>query len=92
MNDTNYLKKELYKLIKSDESIFDFIQESSLDGLWNWDLEQPEEEYINGSTVWIRCRRFTIRDRHDKPPGRLGAHQRITDLKNSELLPNKFLK
>lgn len=47
MNDTNYLKKELYELLKTDESIFDFIQESSLDGLWYWDLEQPEEEWMN---------------------------------------------
>ena len=43
----NYLRKELYKLIKSDESIFDFIQESSLDGLWYWDLENMEEEWMN---------------------------------------------
>jgi PAS domain S-box-containing protein len=47
MQNTNYLKKELYELIKTDESIFDFIQESSLDGLWYWDLEQPEEEWMN---------------------------------------------
>jgi PAS domain S-box-containing protein len=43
----NYLKKELYELIKADESIFDFIQESSLDGLWYWDLENPENEWMN---------------------------------------------
>jgi PAS domain S-box-containing protein len=43
----NYLKKELYQLIKTDESIFDFIQESSLDGLWYWDLENPENEWMN---------------------------------------------
>ncbi|MEM1121178.1 MAG: PAS domain S-box protein [Bacteroidota bacterium] len=43
----NYLRKELYELIKSDESIFDFIQESSLDGLWYWDLTKPEEEWMN---------------------------------------------
>lgn len=43
----NYLRKELYSLIKSDESIFDFIQESSLDGLWYWDLENMEEEWMN---------------------------------------------
>jgi PAS domain S-box-containing protein len=47
MKNRNYLKEELYKLIKTDESIFDFIQESSLDGLWYWDLEQPEEEWMN---------------------------------------------
>ena len=45
--DDNYLKKELYELIKRDESIFDFIQESSLDGFWYWDLENPENEWMN---------------------------------------------
>ncbi len=43
----NYLKKELYELIRTDESIFDFIQESSLDGLWYWDLENTENEWMN---------------------------------------------
>ena len=42
-----YLKKELYELIRTDESIFDFIQEGSLDGLWYWDLENPENEWMN---------------------------------------------
>ncbi|MBN1119137.1 MAG: PAS domain S-box protein [Bacteroidales bacterium] len=48
----NYLKKELYALIKTDESIFDFIQESSLDGLWYWDLENPENEWMNNK-FWV---------------------------------------
>ena len=47
MEDNHYLKKELYELIKTDERIFDFIQESSLDGMWYWDLEKPEEEWMN---------------------------------------------
>lgn len=47
MNDSNYLKKELYHLIQSDETILDFIQEAALDGLWYWDLEKPEEEWMN---------------------------------------------
>ncbi len=42
-----YLKKELYELIRTDKSIFDFIQESSFDGLWYWDLENPENEWMN---------------------------------------------
>jgi PAS domain S-box-containing protein len=42
-----YLKTELYELIRTDESIFDFIQESALDGLWYWDLENPENEWLN---------------------------------------------
>lgn len=43
----SYLKTELYDLIKKEDTIFDFIQESSLDGLWYWDLEHPENEWMN---------------------------------------------
>ena len=34
MKDIHYLKEELYDLVKSDSAIFDFIQESYLDGIW----------------------------------------------------------
>ncbi|MCF8346701.1 MAG: PAS domain-containing protein [Bacteroidales bacterium] len=136
------MKNELYELIRNDESIFDFIQDSSLDGLWYWDLENPENEWMNakfwtvlgydpgemphksdawqeiinqddlklaldnfnkhcenpdhpydqlvryahkdGSTVWIRCRGLAIRDNNGKPIRMLGAHQDVSDLKNSE--------
>ena len=47
----HYLEKELRELIKEDESVFDFLQKSTLDGLWYWDLENPEEEWMN-STFW----------------------------------------
>ena len=43
----HYLKKELYELIKTDNSIFDFIQKGSLDGIWYWDLENPENEWMS---------------------------------------------
>ncbi|MBN2817680.1 MAG: PAS domain S-box protein, partial [Bacteroidales bacterium] len=43
----HYLKNELYDLIKKDKRIFDFIQDGSLDGLWYWDLEKPENEWMN---------------------------------------------
>lgn len=46
MND-NYLKSELYSSIKRNEQIFDFIQDNCLDGLWYWDLEKPENEWMN---------------------------------------------
>lgn len=42
-----YLKKELYDLIKSDNEIFEFIQSGSLDGIWYWDLENPENEWMS---------------------------------------------
>lgn len=43
----HYLQKELYDLIQTDRTIFDFIQTGSLDGLWYWDLENPEREWMN---------------------------------------------
>ncbi|MBT33947.1 MAG: hypothetical protein CMO01_30150 [Thalassobius sp.] len=51
VNENHYLKEELYKLIKTSDEIFDFIQSSTLDGLWYWDLENPEEEWMN-DTFW----------------------------------------
>lgn len=51
INAQHYLREELYELIKNDASIFDFIQESSLDGIWYWDMENPEEEWMS-SRFW----------------------------------------
>lgn len=43
----NYLEKELFELIQKDKKVFDFIHNNVLDGLWYWDLENPENEYMN---------------------------------------------
>lgn len=43
----HYLEAELNHLMKEDESIFQFIQNSCLDGLWYWDLEKPDNEWMN---------------------------------------------
>ncbi|MEM0940487.1 MAG: ATP-binding protein [Bacteroidota bacterium] len=43
----NYLKEELDNLIKTDDSIFEFLQQGSLDGLWYWDIEEPENEWMS---------------------------------------------
>lgn len=45
--DEHYLKNELYHLVKNDSMIFDFIQHGSLDGIWYWDLEKPEHEWMS---------------------------------------------
>ncbi len=45
--DSNYLRTELYSLIKQDDSIFDFLQGGATDGLWYWDLTNPENEWMN---------------------------------------------
>lgn len=46
-SDEHYLKKELYDLMKRDSSIFEFFQNGSLDGIWYWDLEKPENEWMS---------------------------------------------
>ncbi|MEO1172152.1 MAG: PAS domain-containing protein, partial [Myxococcota bacterium] len=43
----HYLKDELYELVRTDRTVFDFLQSGSLDGLWYWDLENLEVEWIS---------------------------------------------
>lgn len=43
----HYLKNELYNLVNNDTIIFEFIQSGSLDGIWYWDLEEPENEWMS---------------------------------------------
>ncbi|MGB3366623.1 MAG: diguanylate cyclase [Acidaminobacteraceae bacterium] len=43
----NYLKNELYSLVSNDTIIFEFIQSGFLDGIWYWDLEKPENEWMS---------------------------------------------
>lgn len=49
----HYLKNELYGLVKTDSYIFDFIQEAALDGIWFWDLLDPDN-------VWMNPRYWTL--------------------------------
>lgn len=44
-----HLKEELYALIQKNPEIFDFIQESALDGLWYLDLSDPSKNWVNSS-------------------------------------------
>jgi PAS domain S-box-containing protein len=47
----HYLEEELYELIQNDPSIFDFLQSGSLDGIWYWDLENSDQEWMS-SRFW----------------------------------------
>lgn len=47
MGRENYLERELYELIRSDVALFDFLQIAALDGLWYWDVERPEHEWMS---------------------------------------------
>ncbi len=139
----HYLKAELYRLVQEDPAIFDFLQAGSLDGIWYWDLEHPEHEWMsprfwetlgydpatkrhdpaewqdlihpedlqltmenyashladpahpfdqiiryrhrNGSTVWIRSRGIAVRDQDGNAVRMLGAHNEITQAKETEI-------
>lgn len=48
----HYLESELVDLIKTNGSIFDFIGDTVLDGVWYWNLEKPEDEWMN-KRFWI---------------------------------------
>ena len=43
----HYLKTELYDLVRKDPAIFEFLQAGSLDGIWYWDVERQEQEWMS---------------------------------------------
>ncbi len=43
----HYLKEELFSLLKKDDSVFDFLQSGSLDGIWYWNLEKQTDEWMS---------------------------------------------
>ena len=43
----HYLETELETLVQTDPTIWQFLREGSLDGVWYWDLENPEHEYMS---------------------------------------------
>ena len=43
----NYLETEFYELIKSDRDYFDYIQETAPDGVWFWNMENTDENWVN---------------------------------------------
>ncbi|MBM7070034.1 PAS domain-containing hybrid sensor histidine kinase/response regulator [Actibacterium sp. 188UL27-1] len=44
---THYLLEEIQHKLQTDSEIWDFLQKSCLDGMWYWDLKQPENEWIS---------------------------------------------
>jgi PAS domain S-box-containing protein len=47
----HYLFTELKSLLKSDDRLLNFIESSALDGVWFWDLENPEKGWMS-PTFW----------------------------------------
>lgn len=50
---THYLQRELENLVRESPSVFRFIEEGSLDGLWYWDL-------IDGDAEWMSDRFWSV--------------------------------
>lgn len=46
-SDDHYLKRELYELVRTDPALFEFLQAGSLDGIWYWDLEDSDVEWMS---------------------------------------------
>lgn len=43
----HYLDVELERLIQDDPQFWTFIRQGSLDGIWYWDLERPDQEWMS---------------------------------------------
>ncbi len=43
----HYLEQELRALLRTDPKVLDWLDTGSLDGIWYWDLEQPENEWLS---------------------------------------------
>jgi diguanylate cyclase (GGDEF)-like protein/PAS domain S-box-containing protein len=43
----HYLRGELTTLLKRDDSSLEFLEEIISDGIWYWDLENPENEWLS---------------------------------------------
>ncbi len=44
---SHYLEKELFDKLQSNPDLFNLIRDHALDGLWYWDLEKPENEWMD---------------------------------------------
>ena len=60
--DQHYLQAELYHLVQTDPSVLDFLEHACADGIWYWDLDSPEDEWMSPS-FW----RLFGYEPHEKP-------------------------
>jgi PAS domain S-box-containing protein len=84
--DQHYLKDEFYDLIKNDDNIFDFIRAFSLDGLWYWDLEDPEHKWMDAK-FWT-----TLGYDPETMPHRADAWQDVIDQADLQVVLKNFQK
>ena len=64
MAEKHYLHSELESLITRDAAMWNFICAGSLDGVWYWDLENPENEWMSPE-FWALFGHDPVSKRHD---------------------------
>ncbi|MCA9319955.1 MAG: PAS domain-containing protein [Planctomycetes bacterium] len=47
MSEVHYLHAELQEKLRSDGDLFQFFTDIVLDGIWYWDIEHPEHEWLS---------------------------------------------
>jgi len=47
VGDRHYLEQELHDRFRRDSTIFDFLDAGAFDGLWFWDVENPDQEWMS---------------------------------------------
>ena len=48
----HYLEAELRQRLRDDSEVFGFLRKACLDGMWFWDLENPDNEWMDDS-FWL---------------------------------------
>ena len=83
-DDGHYLKAELYKKVREDEDIFEFLQGGSLDGIWYWDLDAPAYEWMSPE-FWK-----TLGYDPESKPHLAAAWQKLINQEDLELVLENF--
>lgn len=48
----HWLESELYQQLRKDSQLFEYLRTSTMDGLWYWDLENPQHEWMD-DRFWL---------------------------------------
>ncbi len=85
-SDMHYLQSELQAILRDDPRMFDLFQDGATDGIWYWDLESPEHEWMS-SGFWQ-----TFGYDPSTKPHRASAWQDMIDPDDLEVVLSNFEK
>ncbi|MCC5929684.1 MAG: PAS domain-containing protein [Cyclobacteriaceae bacterium] len=82
----NYLEAEFYEQLRNGLDAFRFLLDTALDGMWYWDLERPENEWMS-PRFWT-CLGYDPR----KMPHKSSAWQNIIFKEDLHMVQSNFEK